>query len=418
LYKDKIYYILVNAFSSLLRFVRSFVFMKYLNFTDLGLVTVVSTIISMFGMLQFGLLNGGYRILSLRKLKEDEDTINNLIYTYFVILFAFVFMLVFALKGFGFDFGVSFVFVILAIIFGIITLISNWINNQLSAHMSFKALNYLELASTILSLPLIFLIPKIGMWGAILGIFSTPLIYVLCAYVLHPHLIPRNFQFDLKIYRWILSFGFIPFISGIFVQLHSQIERWSILSNLDIEALGKFSLPLFYATVFMMVPLSVNKLFFPPSIQKFSIGEFDKVKKILKNYVIFNIIYATSVFVVTYYLFESMVTFFLPNHFVAIQLVWCVFPGLIALLFLQPLEIIYHASVRLYPVLWTYLTSVLFMFALVLAGTLAFEFSLTTIAIIKSLVIIFIFLVLLLYYLKNTNNLWRVNPRKEDWRIK
>jgi len=73
--KDKLNFILINILTSFLKFVRSFVFMKFLNFSDLGMITIISTIMSLFGMFQFGLLNGGYRIFSLRKPKEEEDII-------------------------------------------------------------------------------------------------------------------------------------------------------------------------------------------------------------------------------------------------------------------------------------------------------------------------------------------------------
>ena len=77
--KDKLSFILINILSSLLKFVRSFVFMKFLNFHDLGLITIISTIMALFGMFQLGLLNGGYRIYSLKKPKAEEDVVNNLV---------------------------------------------------------------------------------------------------------------------------------------------------------------------------------------------------------------------------------------------------------------------------------------------------------------------------------------------------
>ena len=409
-------FVLINTFTTLLRFGRSIVFMKFLNFTDLGLVTIVSTIMALFGIFQLGLLNGGYRIFSLKKSEEDEVTVNSVIYTYFLILFVLLLVLASVLKVFCIDFGLNFGLVVVALMFGVVTLISNWINNQLSAHMSFKSLNYLELISTLISLPFILLIPKVGLWGALSVIFSTPLIYVFGAYIKHPYLLPTKLQFNIKAYRWILSYGFIPFLTGIFVQLHSQIERWGIVNSLNVEALGRFSLPLFYSTFFMMVPLSVNKLFFPPAIHNFTMGKFAEVKRILKNYLVFNLIYALFAFVVTYFLLKPIVSAFLPNHLTAIHWIWYLYPGLIALLFLQPLEIIYSASVRLFPVFWAYFASVFFMAALVLAGSWMFSFSLTMMAIIKSLVLIFIFSFLLINYANNKRTIWKINSKNEDWR--
>ncbi len=389
--------------------------MKFLNFTDLGIITIISTIMALFGMFQIGLLNGGYRIFSLKKPKEEENTINNLIYTFFGILTFIIAITAIGLKFFNYDFGTNFGLIISAIIFGIITMISNWINNQLSAHMSFKALNYLEILSTFISLVLLFSIPLLGLWGALITIFSAPFLYVLIAYIKYPYLLPTALYFNVKRYRWILSFGFIPFLAGIFVQLHSQIERWSIVSFLNTEALGMFYLPTFYATLFMMVPLSVNKLFFPPAVHKFSIGEFEGAKRVLRNYIIFNIIYSIIVILVTLLFMEPLVKIVLPQHLFATKWVWYLLPGMIAILFLQPLEILYNAAVRLNPVFWTYLASVLFMGLLVFVGSRFFDFSLSIMAIIKSLVLIFILFILYSYYFINKKSLWKVNIKKENW---
>lgn len=372
---------------------------------------------SLFGMFQFGLLNGGYRIFSLRKPKEEENIINNLIYTYFAILTVLIALTAIGLKIFDFDFGANFGIIVLSIGFGVITLVTNWIGVQLSAHMSFKALNFLEILSTFISLAFLFTIPMLGLWGALLTTFSTPLLYMLIAYIKYPYLMPTSLHFNIKKYGWILSFGFIPFLSGIFVQLHSQIERWSIVSFLNIETLGRFYFPTFYATLFMMVPLSVNKLFFPPAVYKFSKGDFQEVKRVLKNYVVFNIIYIVSIIVITFLFMEPIVKMVLPQHLFATKWVWYLLPGLVAMLFIQPLEIIYNASVRLQPVFWTYLVSVIFMGLLVFIGSHFIEFSLSVMAIIKSIVLIFILFSLLSFYLINKKSIWKVNVLKEKMEL-
>jgi len=391
--------------------------MKFLNFNDLGLITIISTIMSLFGLFQLGLLNGGYRIFSLRKTKEEENIINNLIYTYFLILFVIVAIIATGFKVINYNFGANFLIIILAILFGVITLINNWISTQLSAHMSFKELNYLEIISTFISLAFLFTIPSLGLWGALLTTFSNPLLYLIIAYYNYPYLLPTGIRFSIKSYRWILTFGFIPFLAGVFVQMHLQIERWSIVSYLNTEALGKFYLPTFYTTLFMMIPLSVNKLFFPPAVHKFSKGEFKEVKHVLKNYIVFNIVYTGLVVVATYLFMEPLVKMVLPQHLFATKWVWYLLPGLIAMLFLQPLEILYNAAVRLNPVFWTYFASVLFMGLLVFIGSHLVNFSLTIMAIIKSLVLIFILFSLIIYYLINKELLWKVNITKEKWEL-
>lgn len=377
------------------------------------MITIISTIMALFGMFQLGLLNGGYRIFSLRKPKEEEKIINNLIYTYFAILTGLIIITALVLKVFDFAFGTNFWIIILAIGFGVVTLVTNWISVQFSAQMNFRALNLLEILSTSFSLIFLFSIPLFGLLSALLTIFSAPLLYMIIAFYNYPDLLPTGFHFNVKRYKWILSFGFIPFLAGIFVQLHSQIERWSIVSMLNTESLGRFYLPTFYATLFMMVPLSVNRLFFPPAVRNFSIGEFHLVKRVLRNYIIFNMVYIVVVVLVTFFFLEPVIKLVLPQHVFAIKWVWYIFPGLIAMLFLQPLEILFNAAIRLKPIFITYLVSVFFMVFLIYMGVAFIDFSLSLMAIIKSLVLIFIFLSLLIYYLLNKNSIWRVNTMKE-----
>jgi O-antigen/teichoic acid export membrane protein len=413
---DKLKYIIINVFVFFLRFIRSFIFMKFLNFEELGVITIISTVISLFGMLQFGLLNGGYRIFSLQKSTEEESAVNNLIHTFFLLLSVLLVVVAAGLHLFKVDLGAGFIYILLAIAFGVISIINNWIGNILSAHMNFRGLNFLEVVSTLISLLFLLTMPFFAFYGALLSTFSAPLIYVIIAYMKYPVLMPRKLQLNIKLFRWILTFGFIPFLAGIFVQMNSQIERWSIVSYLNTEALGRFYLPTFYATLFLMVPLAVNKLFFPPIILKFTQEDFKGVKRILNNYLLFILIYSVITITVTILLIKPVVGRFLPQHLFAIEYIWYLIPGLIAMLLLQPLEILYNASVKLTPVFWTYFASVGFMLLLVILSARYFEFTLSGMAMIKSIVLIFILTILFIYYAINRKAIWQVNVKKENYK--
>ena len=88
-YKQSISFIIINILVAFLGFVRSFVFMKFLDFKELGLITLIQTGAMLIGFFQIGLINGGYRILALQKTELSEET-NNVIFSYFSLLSIFL----------------------------------------------------------------------------------------------------------------------------------------------------------------------------------------------------------------------------------------------------------------------------------------------------------------------------------------
>lgn len=411
--KDKYNFIIINIFIFIMRFLRSYITMKYLDFRDLGIVAIISTILGFFGMLHLGLFNGGYRIFAAQKSNSEEKRINNIVYTYIFGLFVISLFSLLSLIIIDYKFETTYFIILIAIIFGIVTLINNWISIVLSAYMHFREINILELVSTILSVLSIVSIPYIGLTGALISLYSQPLIYLSLAIYKYEYLRPSKFEFSVKSVKWVLSFGFIPFLSGIFVQFHSQLERWSILYYLNLEELGKYSFPSLYIVLFTLVPLSINKIVFPKVILLFSNKEYSKVKKHLTRYILFILLYSVLSVIITYNFMEYVVGIILPKHLISIGYVYYILPGLIFYLLFQPIEILYNAAVRLRPILWAYFFSVIFMAAAIYFGNYMFGFSLISISIIKSLTNIFIFSFLFIYYLSNSDNLWTINLDKE-----
>lgn len=110
-----------------------------------------------------------------------------------------------------------------------------------------------------LVLPLAFMI---GFWGGMLVIMIQPLVFVSMAVLRNKELLPTGFYFNLKYVKYILSFGFIPFLGGIFSSIYLQVERWSITEVLGVEALGGFYLVFLYVSLFLLIPNSINAIFF------------------------------------------------------------------------------------------------------------------------------------------------------------
>lgn len=104
--------------------------MRVLDLKELGIISLVQTIFMFVGLLQMGLLNGGYRIVSLGKNDELEKT-NNSIYSYLAILLPLGILFCILSTLLNWIDELSFILLIIAVIFGIFTLLNNWIHNAL-----------------------------------------------------------------------------------------------------------------------------------------------------------------------------------------------------------------------------------------------------------------------------------------------
>ena len=414
--KHKTEFVFLNVIISLLRFVRSFVFLKYLVFSELGIISLVATIMSFFGMLQLGFLNGGYRIFSAQKSKESEESVNNHVFTFFLILSILIFGILGFLKVSNFTFNYGYLLISLSVFFGLVTLIDNWLRNMLSAHMSFKELNFLELFSTLTSLTFLVTIPFIGIKGAFLVIFAKPFTFLVLSAIRNKVVLPSKLEFNIKRIKWILSFGFIPFISGIFVVLETQIQNWGIVYYLSVDDLGKFYLPIMYSGIFILIPNALNKIFFPQVIKDFVDHNFTLAKKDLKNFTLLIGGYAMVAFLITYLFLNPIVSLVFPEHFFAIKYVWIIYPGLIAFIFIQPIQILLNASIQLKPIFWAQVFSTTLLLILFVVSDVLYDFSLDLFAIIKSIVMIFGLVFYISSYFVLKNKIWILNLDKETFK--
>ena len=75
----------MNIFVSSVGFIRSFLFMRWLDNNELGIISLVQTVMLFLSLFQIGLVNGGYRIFALDKAEQQLD-INNVLFSYFALL--------------------------------------------------------------------------------------------------------------------------------------------------------------------------------------------------------------------------------------------------------------------------------------------------------------------------------------------
>ena len=373
--------------------------MRFLSLTDLGIITLVGAIMGLFTMLQIGLLNGGYRIYSEEH--SDKSDVNDIIYTYFGIVEFFVIIILFILFATQNIDLIEFVFALIASFFGVLLVLNNWVRNILIASKKVNEVNRLNLISTVASFLLLFTVPIWGLYGALLVTFSIELIFFSLAIFRNRHLLPTKVNLNLKQYRWILSFGFLPFISGVIITYNMQIETWSIAHFLSTEALGVFYLPKLYISLFLLIPTAVSQLFFPDAIKYYRDKNLCKFMSLLKKYFAVNITVSVFLLVISYFFMEPVISFAVPNHVVGIPYVWLILPGLIIYTVFQPIDLMFYASNILKPFLYSSIIAVAFTTIGFLGAGLLGYLSLDLAAMVKTgfyiTIVVSIFLFFLLY---------------------
>lgn len=348
--KANYYFVIVNIAISIFSFLRSFIFMKVLDLRELGVISLIQTIFMFVGLLQCGLLNGGYRIVSLGK-KDELQRTNNTIFSFVSILLPIGLFFCFLSSLYKWIDELSLLLLLLSVIFGIFTLINNWLHNALIGERKLAEVNIINIISNgvaLLILPLAFVI---GFWGALIVLVIQPFLFVTLCLLRNKELKPTGFEFCMHYVKHILNYGFIPFLGGIFLALYLQLERWSITKVLGVEALGAFYLVFLYVSLYQLIPTSINAIFFPKGVKSYSEGDFVNFKRIIKSYYMVLFAYGCFIAIATYTLLEPIVSFIFPNHIPGIAFVNIILPGLVMQSLSEPIGLVLNASVILRPML-------------------------------------------------------------------
>lgn len=393
-------YVVVNLVVSFVGFLRSFAFMRWLGLEELGLISLALTVIQFIGLFQLGFINGGYRMFSLNKVKEQER-VNNLLFTAFGI-FLFLFLIAWGIiVGTRHKILMDNDLLLVAILVGILTLVNTWLNNTLIGKQKLGEINFINLIAISASVLSLLLVYFIGFWGAIISLTVHPLCYVALTLKRNKDLRPTSFLIDKALINEILSYGFIPFLAGVFIMINLQIERWSIAGFLGNEALGRFYLVFLFNTLFMLIPTSVQSIFFPQAVRTYDEGNIVEFKNVIKKLSLVTVAYDAAIVLATLFLFKSFVTLVFPLHVDNVIYVYFFIPGLLASSFDSVTGLVLNASLRLKVLLWAGCAGLLInatgVFILKTNGLLSLE----AMACLKSLVLIVTFVISLIFLVFN-----------------
>ena len=374
-------YVVINVMLSAVGLVRSFFCLRILGFQELGSLTIFQNLAFIGSLFQLGLISGAYRIYTL-----DESQSNNLHNT--IVSFLLAVLSAFSAVAFiaqFFKHDITGVLVFSGIFLGVLALYSNWLISTFLARSKLKELNKINLLSMVVGLATILLIYQFGLTGAILSILAQPLSFIAISLVRYPALRPTKLMLSKDLISKSLSYGFIPFVAGILFFLNAQIERWSIAYFLNTESLGKFFLATLFSTIFILVPNSLNNIFFPKALNFYANKDYDLLKIALKKFYVLLVAYDLVCVASTLLFLRPLVSMMFPNHIPGIELVYTILPGLVAVSFVIPIFMTFNFSLTLKPILAGYILSTIIMLILMTISIRSGSFSISTVALIESI---------------------------------
>jgi O-antigen/teichoic acid export membrane protein len=340
---DQALFVLINVATNLLLLARSYVTMRVLDYTSLGLVAFIQSTMVLVGTLQFGFINGGYRLLCSAD-AEGARRINDFLYTVLGLLAAGALLVSVASAPFLHDRAARLA-LFLGAIGGIFTLARTWIQNQMIALAQLRQLNRLTVETSLASLAVLVLIPANPVAACIASLLIQPALFLL-ALIRYPVLRPRRLRLERQLGGTILAAGFTLFLTGIAIQVNAQIERWYVVQYLGLAALGHLYLSFLFITLFQLAPTSFGAIFMTRIIRAHDRDDHADVSREMKQQFALMLGYC-SVTIVALKLFAPfLVALLLPRYQADLRYVGLIAPGILLFALAGVLATIFNVLVR------------------------------------------------------------------------
>ncbi|MEO6079219.1 MAG: hypothetical protein ABIQ86_05515 [Steroidobacteraceae bacterium] len=341
---DPASFVLVSVAVNCLALARSYIAMRSLDYADLGILTILQTVILLVGLLQLGVINGGYRLLCSAG-GQERMHINNLVWSVVAVLSVVAVMgAVVAISGA--QRSAFLVAVFLGVLAGISTLLRTWMSNQLIAAVKLRQLNQVNLLSTGVSmLPLIF-VSASPFLACSISIVAQPLLFVLVLLWRESDMRPTEVCLSLPLLRRVLMAGFIVFLTSVFLLLNSQVERWLIVSQMGVESLGHFYLALLFVTLHALVPSSLDAVFMPRLVTAHARGDYALLRRELRRFMGVTFVYTVLVVALVILLARPVLHWLLPGYIPDLRYVLLLLPGIAVFGLVAPLAIVFNVLIQ------------------------------------------------------------------------
>jgi O-antigen/teichoic acid export membrane protein len=396
---ERVTFVLVSVVVNLAFLLRSYVSMRVLGYRDLGLAALLQTIILLISALQFGAINGGYRLLCSES-GEAARQINDLVFSFIGALsLAVAAAAGLAVTVFPTEPAVALV-TLLGVVAGVLTITRNWMTSQLIARVLLRTLNRVNLMSAIVSLAPLALVKLAPLPLCLASIVLQPLAFVLYLLAAERPLRPAGWSFSAALLRRILSAGFVVFLTGIFLTANTQLERWSIVSCIGVAGLGHYYLALLFLNLYNLVPTSLEAIFLPRLVQARGQGDPAALQAGLHSYFRLTVYYSVAVLLGVWPFAGWLIGWLLPNYLDDLRYVYLLVPGIVLFGLSSPFAIVFNVLIQYRFYFYAYglgtvATAVLLGSYFLIVGTI----DLATVSIVKSVVYALMALIIITGYL-------------------
>jgi O-antigen/teichoic acid export membrane protein len=337
-------YVVVNLAVNVLFLVRSYVAMRVLDYAELGLVAVLQTIVLLVGTLQFGVVTGGYRLMC-SETGEAARRINNLVYT-FIGCVALACAAVAALALAWADNAALGGVTALGVAAGVMTLLRNWVANQMVARVQLARLNGATLASAAVSLAVLGFVPWAPLAACLASLVVQPAAFLVQVLAGDRSLRPDALALPAALLRRVLASGFVVFLTGLALQLNLQVERWYVVDRLGLDALGHLYVSILFMNIFQLVPTSLDALFLPRLVRFHGDARADLIGQDLRRFFLLALGYCVLATAALALLGEPLLRWLLPRYVPDLRYAWLFLPGLLAFTLASPLAIVFNVLIR------------------------------------------------------------------------
>lgn len=337
-------FVLVNVGVNLLFLLRSYATMRLLDYRELGLVALLQSIILLVGALHLGVINGGYRLICAAE-GEEAARLNDFVFTFIGSLT----LLVLAAAAASFPFvggGEATPVVLLGIFGGALMLTRTWVMNRMIAGGMLRTLNRINFwsaAGSLLALGYAIVDPLLACLAAVV---LQPVLFLIVAVCVDHRLLPRRINGDVQLVRNILHAGFIVFLTGVFLQLNMQFERWYVTAYLGLNALGHLYLAILFVTLFQLVPTSLDQVYLPAVVREHATIGGDGLARIMRQFFLVVTGYGALAAVALVVLARPVTALILPQYVGDLRYVYLIAPGLILFTLAAPLAIMFNVLIR------------------------------------------------------------------------
>ena len=345
-------FVVIGLAVNLLTLVRGIVLMAWLDYAALGLIALVQSVIMFGGMLHFGLLNGGYRLLCHAGPAYRQRLVN-LAYTFFALLLTSFALCAIAAMVVA-DTTEHQIAAGFTAIGAITTLVRAWMINEMVALGALRSVNLLNGISIAVSLTaLVFLKVDPALIG-ITSIILQPAAFVVLAYFTRRASRPQKIWWSKRMVGLVLRAGFLVFLTGIALQLNTQMERWYVGSHLGLEQLGRLYLAFLFLTLFQMVPTLLDQVFLPNVVKAHNAEDPALVRREIRQLLMIYVVYCTIAVAGVWLLAAPLLELLLPRYVADLHWVKLLVPGLVAFALSNPFALVFNVLIDYRWYVWAY----------------------------------------------------------------